>query len=163
MRKVILHNYFKTHDAPVELSTIKALAKAQELDPLKYWKGIKSIVRAPDTDNWNAHYDFEKDQILFQAKFEKKTFQDKVLTILHELGHRGQSVDSKTYKAFCDQGLGSVKNFLAMCNTTHREDYEKNGVDNPDEEAFAESYARFALGMPMPEAIKAFWTKRIGS
>lgn len=162
MRKVILHNYFGTTKDAVSLSTIKALAKAQELDPLQYWKGITSIVLAPDTDNWNAHYDFAKDQMLFQAKFEKKDFSDKVQTILHELGHRGQNVDPKTYKAFCDQGLGSVKNFLAMCNKTHLDDYKKNGIDNPDEEAFAESYARYALNLPMPEEIKAFWKKRIG-
>jgi hypothetical protein len=159
MRRVIIHNYVRVRDA-VSASTKEALAKARSIDPLKYCVGIKCIRLVNDTDNWNAAYLFDKDRIELQNKFERKTFDDKVQTLLHELGHRGQVKDPDTYKAFCDQGLGSEKNFLAMCNKTHRDDYEKNGIDNPHEEAFAESYARFALGLPMPPAIKAFWEKR---
>lgn len=159
MRRIVLHNHFGTRDA-VELSTQNALTKAREIDPLKWFNGIKCISVVPDTDIWNASYDFKEDKIRLQKKFEKKAFLDKVQTILHEIGHRGQNVDPKTYKAFRDAGLGTKENFLAMCNKTHRDDYAKNGIDNPDEEAFAESYARFALGLSMPKAIKAFWEKR---
>lgn len=144
----------------VSASTKEALAKARSIDPLKYCVGIKCIRLVPDTDNWNAAYVFAEDRIELQGKFEKKPFDDKVQTLLHEMGHRGQVKDADTFRAFQDQGLGSEKNFLAMCNKTHRDDFKKNGIENPDEEAFAESYARFALGLPMPAAIKAFWEKR---
>jgi hypothetical protein len=160
VRRIVLHNHI-TRDASVDIK--KALARAKEIDPLKYHVGIKSIVIVPDTDKWNAAFVFDNDKIEIQRKLTNKPFQEQVQVLLHEMGHRGQIKDPKTFKAFKDQGLGSIKNFLAMCNKVHREDYEKNGIDNPDEEAFAESYARFALGLPMPEQIKTFWEKRARS
>jgi hypothetical protein len=163
MRRVVVHNHFGTKDA-VNPSVVKALAKAKQLDKLGYLKGIKSIALVPDSDKWNASYEYPSDKIRVRRKFEKKTFADQVQTFLHEAGHRGQyKVDTKTYKAFKASGLGSVKNFLAMANKVHREDYAKNGIDDPVEEAFAESYARFILGLKMPPAIRKFWQQRIKS
>ena len=160
--RVVIHNYFPARDT-VSSTTKEALAKAQQIDPLKYLVGIKGVKLVPDTDQWNAAYVFDKDLIELQQKFEKKTFLDRVQTILHESGHRGQVKDPETFKAFKAQGLDSNKNFLAMANKVHRDDYAKSGIDNPDEEAFAESYARFALGLPMPAEIKAFWQARVRS
>jgi hypothetical protein len=158
MRRIIIHNHLPTRDATV--AVLRAYRKAQRIDPLGYLKGLKSLVVSPDTDKWNASYEAGKDQIKLRRKFEKKTFSDMVQTLLHEAGHRGQDADPETYKAFKAQGLGTKAQFLAMANKVHREDYAKNGIDNPDEEAFAESYARFALSMPMPEELRQFWEER---
>lgn len=168
MRRIVIHNHIPFTDSVndtkidngISSDSLKAFRKAVAVDPLGYLKGLPRVVKKPDVDQWNASYSFDFDKITIHEKFEKKTFFDKVQTFLHEAGHRGQVVDKKTFTRFNDLGLGSAKNFYAMANDVHRKDYRANGIENPDEEAFAESYARFALKMPMPKAIREFWNER---
>lgn len=183
MRKVIVHNHipFTGHAGkrgtawdkiarvardtastglPISPETAAAFAEAQKRDLFGYLKGLPKVVKEPDTDIWNAAYHFDEDIISFQEKFEKKSFKDKVQTFLHEAGHRGQLKDKETFERFKRLGLGSEKNFYAMANDVHRKDYRANGIENPNEEAFAESYSRFAMFMPLPKAILAFWEER---
>ncbi len=139
----------------------EALHKAQALDILNYLRGLRKIELVPDRDQWNAKFDFDKDLILLEKKFLDKSFSDAVQTLLHEAGHRGQYRDKPTYEEFKRQGLNTVPNFLSMANRVHREDYWRAGIDNLAEEAFAESYARFALGLEMPHSIRRFWAERV--
>lgn len=149
------------HTVDERSSTAVALTMAQRLDRLGYFKGLHQITFESDRDKWNARYEYERDTIVVQAKFENKGFLDKVQTFLHEAGHRGQlRVDPSTYESFKHAGLNTEKNFLAMANQVHREDYARNGINNLAEEAFAESYARFCLGLEMPTTIKVFWQQR---
>jgi hypothetical protein len=152
---VVVHNHFRAKDSVNVVP--KALQQAQRIDPLKYLEGVKRIVLAPDRDDWNAKYDPKTDEIILERKFANKTFSDMVLTLLHEGGHRGQSIDPDTYKEFKARGLNQKSYFLAMANVVH----QRKGTDNIAEEVFAESYARFALKADMPEALRKFWQERI--
>jgi hypothetical protein len=156
--RLIIHNRFVALDSE---STAAAFECARGIDPLHYLRGLKKLTYAPDRDKWNAKYDHIHDEIVLERKFEAKDFLDKVRTILHEAGHRGQYNDPATYSAFKAAGLNRKDYFLAMANPVHRQDYASNGIDNVAEEAFAESYARFALELKLPPAIAGFWSKRV--
>lgn len=151
-------------DAALPFAEMPALAEAAARDRLGYLDGLKRVTLLPDVDQWNAAYDFANDGIVVQGKFADKDDLDKVQTMLHEGGHRGQVVDGSTFEDFKRRGLGSVENFLAMANQVHRDDYERTGtVDGQEDEAFAESYARACLGLDMPPAIAEFWSQRFGA
>lgn len=151
-------------DAALPFAEMPALAEAAARDRLGYLDGLKRVTLLPDVDQWNAAYDFANDGIVVQGKFADKDDLDKVQTMLHEGGHRGQVVDGSTFEDFKRRGLGSVENFLAMANQVHRDDYERTGtVDGQEDEAFAESYARACLGLDMPPEIAEFWSQRFGA
>lgn len=162
--RYIVHNHFpRALDSGLDDEFASALKQARAIDPLGYFPGLKRLTLTPDTDKWNAAYSPDKDEIEIQAKFHKKTFTDKVQTLLHEVGHRGQfTADPETFKAFIKAGLNQLGFFLAMANEVHQADYKKAGIDKKDlaDEVFAESYARFALGLPMPAELKSFWATR---
>lgn len=144
----------------ISKSTIEAFRQAYYLDPLGYMFGIKSIRIVPDSNKWNAQFDNKSGAIILQRKFEAKDLLDKVQTLLHEAGHWGQYNDPITYSAFKKAGLNRKDFFLDIANNVHRQDYEANGIDNIAEEVFAESYARFALQLPLPQKLRDFWAKR---
>lgn len=166
--KLVVHNYL-----PVQRATdgatgagrhfIVAWQQAKKFDFLKYLDGLAKLTFTEDTDQWNAGYVSDKDEIVVERKFMKKTLFDMVQTLLHEGGHRGQEFDPKTFKAYEEAGLSKLEFFLAMANKVHQDDYRKNGIE-PDtmrDEIFAESYSRFALSRGMPDALHKFWTERV--
>lgn len=141
------------------LSPKTALVATLKRDKMRFLKGLRRINVIPDTDQWNADYNDKTDQVTLRRKFLSKTLAEQVNILLHEAGHRGQSKNPQLFAAFKKAGLGTVKDFRAMANAVHQKDYIKNGIANPDEEAFAESYSRFCLDLPMPNAVRAFWRK----
>jgi hypothetical protein len=162
--RYVVHNHFPARDTGVDNEFVAAWTQAKRIDPLRYLDGLKQLTFARDFDQWNAAYLPETDTVEVQDKFHAKTFTDKLQTLLHEAGHRGQMrVDKETFVAFKAAGLVKRSNFLAMANQVHQEDYRKNGIEPSvmADEIYAESYARFSLGMDMPEEIRAFWTKRV--
>jgi hypothetical protein len=130
---------------------------------MDYLPGLKKLTLTPDTDKWNAAYLPDNDEISIQAKFHKKPFMERVQILLHEIGHRGQfTADPETFKKFKAIGLDKVGFFLKMANQVHQEDYRKNGIKPKElaDEVFAESYSRYALGLPMPAELRDFWATR---
>ena len=161
--RYVVHNHIQALDNGLDNEFADALKQARAIDPMKYFPGLKRITLTPDTDKWNAAYVPDKDEMIIQAKFHKKTFMDKVQTLLHEIGHRGQfTADPATFKAFTKAGLVQIGFFLAMANAVHQEDYRKNGIGRKElaDEVFAESYSRYALGLPMPADLRGFWATR---
>ena len=148
------------HFIPDESGDAWELAKKRDL--LGYADGLKRLTFEPDRDKWNARYEADNDVVVIQAKFLVKGFIEKTQIFLHEFGHRGQVKDPKSYEAFLGLGLNKLENFLDMANKVHREDYAKNDVDSTEvsEEAFAEGYSRFCLGLEMPDELRAFWQER---
>lgn len=131
---------------------------ARQFDRLGYMKGLSKIELEPDRDKWNANYDPDKDTITLEGKFEAKDDAEKLHIMLHEIGHRGQNKDAETYEDFKRRGLNQEQYFLEMANPVHLRDFRCRGhVDNIAEEVFAESYARYVLGLPMPLELHEFW------
>jgi hypothetical protein len=162
--RYVVHNYFPKRAIDSYREFPEAWAQAKSIDPLRYLRGLTKLTFIADVDQWNAAYIPEDDEIEIQNKFHKKTFNDKIQTLLHEGGHRGQMrVDKKTFEAMKSAGLINVPNFLAMANQVHQDDYHKNGIGSRElgDEVYAESYARFALGMGLPEGLKKFWSERV--
>ena len=162
--RYVVHNHFPTRDVGPQQDFVQAWVQAQSIDPLRYLEGLSKLSFVSDIDNyWNASYTPDDDTVTVAAKFHDKSFNDKVQTLLHEAGHRGQKIDRRTFEQFLREGLDRLRFFLAMANKAHREDYDKNGISASEmaDEIFAESYSRFALGMEMPEPLRAFWTRRV--
>lgn len=160
--RFVIHNHLPVRTLDSYREFPEAYAQATSIDPLGYLKGLTKLTFVGDIDQWNAAYIADSDEIVIEKKFHAKTFMDKVQTLLHEGGHRGQyKMDPETYKTFKATGLATVSNFFTMANRVHRQDFVKNGIEDHAEEAFAESYARFALGLEMPEEIRKFWTQRV--
>lgn len=162
--RYVIHNHFPVRTVDSYREFPEAWAQARSIDPLRYLQGLKKISFIGDDDKWNADYNPENDTITVRNKFHKKTFMDKVQTLLHEGGHRGQmKVDKPTFEALKQSGLVTRKNFLAMANQVHQDDFKENNISDPGlaDEVFGESYARFALGMSMPEGLRKFWEERV--
>lgn len=139
------------------------LEEARKRDALGYLRDVWHVVREGDPDQWNASYDPDADQIVLEGKFEQESDVEKVRTMLHEAGHRGQyKIDVETFEDFKRRGLNTPRNFLTMANTTHVLDLEQRGkVDDLPGEVFAESYARAMLGMEQPDDVSRFWDERL--
>jgi phage-related protein (TIGR01555 family) len=135
---------------------------AQRYDTLGYLKGLRSLILVPDRDVWNAEYDPDDDAVIIQQKAMDLPAGEHVRIFLHEGGHRAQyKVARKTFSAFKRAGLGTLAQFKAMANEVHQEQYRKTGkVQDLIGEVFAESYARFILGMNMPNELLDFWKKQ---
>jgi hypothetical protein len=162
--RYVVHNHFPARDEiGPQGDFVQAWVQAQNIDPLRYLEGLSKLTFVNDIDNhWNASYIPDSDEVSIAAKFHDKGFNDKVATLLHEGGHRGQKIDRRTFEQFKTLKLDRHDFFLVMANTAHRSDYVKNGISGPEmaDEVFAESYSRYALGMEMPEPLRAFWTRR---
>jgi hypothetical protein len=139
---------------------IRAFQEAADLDQLGYLEGLAGVREVADVNQWNSDYDPDRDGITLQAKFNGKSFYDKVQTLLHEAGHRGQEVDADTYEAFKRMGENKLSFFVAIANPTHLKDFERHGIKDIAEEVFAESYARSMLGLEMPAELAEFWQER---
>jgi len=164
----IIHNYFPairdraiSDDADPAIILPKLVAAVRKYDKLHYLKGLKKFITMQDVDQWHSCYDSNNDSITLQAKFFKKSFADMLRVLMHEVGHRGQYKDPQTFETFKKLGLGHVKHFLEMANAVHRRDFRRKGIENPVDEAFAESYSRFCLSVDMPSEVEEFWRKRI--
>jgi hypothetical protein len=177
MTRIVVHNYipgpYKTRDTAEALAKLPALKKAKFLelldqaglkDVMSYLPGLTRLAVLTDTDKWNACYVPSDDEILIQSKLLDKPINTQLEVLMHEIGHRGQQVDPKTYKLYRKSGEATLRNFLAMANDVHQEDYKKNGIGAAEmvDEIFAESYSRFVLGRVIPEGLKAFWRGRLG-
>lgn len=136
-----------------------ALSRARALDRLGYLDGVSAVRSVPDRDQWNAQYDDRSDAIELQHKIRQKPHAEVVHILLHEIGHRGQEVDRRTFQAFRRAHLARMRSFLAMANEVHLEDFARRGkVDGgAPAEIFAESYARAMTGAEMPEELRRFW------
>jgi hypothetical protein len=160
----VVYNHFPTRDTAVDNDFVRAWKYVNEIDPLHYLDGLNRLTFVRDFDQWNGAYLPATDEIEIQDKFHRKTFADKLQTLLHEAGHRGQMrVDKPAFTRFKLLGLSKRSSFLAMANQVHQEDYRKNGIEPSimADEIFAESYARFSLGMDMPKELRTFWTERV--
>jgi hypothetical protein len=162
--RYVLHNHFPARDVVLDEGFAQAWERTRSIDPLHYLDGLTRLTLIRDFDKWNGAYLPDGDAIEIQDKFHRKEFHDKVQTLLHEAGHRGQmKVDKATFARFKALGLSKRSSFLAMANKVHQEDYRKNGIESSimADEIYAESYARFSLGMDMPEELRTFWTERV--
>lgn len=151
----------------LSISSIRnALDRAILIDrrTLGYLRGLKKLRVIADKDVWNGEYDEENDVVILQRKLMAKPLQMQIRVILHEGGHRAQfNVDVGTFDRFSALGLGRLKFFLPIANQVHRRDYQRTGrVEDVAGETFAESYARFALGIAMPAELRKFWDDRAG-
>jgi hypothetical protein len=151
----------KTEKQQKTKTTAQAWEQARTIDPLNYLWGLKQLTFVADKDKWHSRYIPDTDTIEVEQKFQDKDYTDKVQTFLHEGGHRGQMKDPETFAAFKKLDLDTLPNFLEMANAVHRSDFFKHGIDDLAEEAFAESYARFALGLEMPPELRDFWQTRV--
>ena len=141
-----------------------AFEAAGPYDQLGYLRGVKAIHEVPDQDQWNATYTPQSQTITIQGKFDAMDAAEQVRTMLHEGGHHGQTVDKAAFDDFVDRGLGDEAHFVPIANAVHRCDFEKTGkVDGVAGEAFAESYARACLGLPLPEDLESFWKERFAA
>jgi hypothetical protein len=140
----------------------EVLQAARALDCMDYLSGVKRVMLVEDKDQWNAEYDFDRNTITIQGKLLAQPNDEQIRTVLHEGGHHAQfKKDKATFAAFKREGLGSTANFIAIANKAHTEDYQRTGwVDDIAGETFAESYARFCLGMEMPQPLRNFWNAR---
>jgi hypothetical protein len=142
-----------------------ALATAERCDLMRYFDGLKRIAPVPGESEWHAEYDEERDQIVLHPSFEDLSETEKVETLLHEAGHRGQEIDPESFRLFKARHLDDIESFREMANPVHLANYERTGkVDSGlAAEVFAESYARAMLGLPMPYQLREFWDDRLGS
>ena len=133
---------------------------AKQLDKLGYLKGLRSVTTIPDRNRWHSSYEPDRDEIEIQEKFYKARPEKQMHMLLHEAGHRGQEVDHETYEKFKELHLNQMPYFRDMANREHLADARRHGVENVAEEVFAESYARYMLGLEMPRELWEFWDER---
>lgn len=165
--RYVIHNYLPARDHDFQRNDFPQVwAQAHAIDPMRYLKGLSGLQFIRDGDKWNADYSPDDDIITIRDKFHSKSFMERVQVLLHEAGHRGQmKVDIPAFEEFKRRKLNKLSSFLAMANKVHQEDYRENGIDEKTrgDEIFAESYARFALGLPMPDELKQFWESRMSA
>ena len=146
-------------------SYLAALKKARDLDRMLFFDGVRRVRVVPDADQWNAHYDERRDEIVLQEKFLLKTFDDKVRTLLHEIGHRGQFRQRRLFARFRRSALARTQSFVAMANPVHSEDFRERGEVESGiaDEIWAESYGRAMTGMAAPADLLEFWRRAVAS
>jgi hypothetical protein len=134
----------------------------QEFDRLRYGVGLSQFRILPDRDKWHSFYDAQRDQIGTEGKFWRASPDERLHMFLHEVGHRGQQVDPETFADFKRRHEANLAEFEAMANPVHLRDEREGHLHNLAEEVWAESYARWCLGMPMPAQLMEFWDERAG-
>ena len=142
-----------------------ALATAERCDLMRYFDGLKRIAPKPGESEWHAEYDEERDQIVLHPSFEDLSETEKVETLLHEAGHRGEQIDPQSFGEFKTRHLDDLSSFESIANPVHLAEFKRTGkIDSGlASEVFAESYARAMLGLPMPYRLREFWDDRLGS
>ena len=143
---------------PVDHAMMREAAAADRLD---FLRGLKRIRVIPDKDQW--HGETDKGVITLEAKVEDMAPLEQLHIFMHEVGHVGQDVAPAVYKAFLRAHGARLADFVAIANPTHLEDFERTGeVDSGlGPEVFAESYARFCLGLELPADLAAFWRGQV--
>jgi hypothetical protein len=151
-------------DAPISHEQLDVLKEAQSEDRLGYLRGLRSIEFDADVGKWNSEYNAVTDAIRCGPQFSTKPYSDQLRTMLHEAAHRGGlKVDKPTFEAFCKAGLARRDYFLVTANPVHFQDaVERGGVSDGEvaDEVFAESYARYILGLEQPLPLNQFWQRR---
>jgi len=138
----------------------RALGAARENDRLDYLDGVASVREvAQGDDDFHSWYDPDEDEIGIKPAFADRPHDERMHMLLHEAGHRGQEVDPAAWEAFERLGLATREAFEEMANVAHRREGAR-GRDR-EEEVFAESYARFCLGLDMPAELRDFWRGRV--
>ena len=143
---------------PVDHAMMREAAAADRLD---FLRGLKRVRVIPDHDQW--HGETDKGVITLEAKFEDLAPLEQLHVFMHEVGHVGQDTAPAVYKAFRRKHGARLADFVAMANPTHLQDFERTGeVDSGlGPEVFAESYARFCLGLELPADLAEFWRGQI--
>jgi len=158
---VQIHNHVHRRTTRDVSPVVVVLAEARQRDRMGYMCGLRRLALVPDSTKWHSNYDATDDTVTLERKFFGQAFDRQIETLLHEAGHRGQTVDRESYELFKRDGLNTRENFLAMANKAHRDDYHRHGIRDLAEEAFAESYGRFCVGWGMPPRVAAFWVSRV--
>jgi hypothetical protein len=142
-----------------------ALATAERCDLMRYFDGLKRIAPVPGESEWHSEYDEERDQIVLHPSFEDLSETEKVETLLHEAGHRGEQIDPQSFGEFKTRHLDDLSSFESIANPVHLAEFKRTGkIDSGlASEVFAESYARAMLGLPVPSRLREFWDDRLGS
>jgi len=97
---------------------------------------------------------YVSDEIMTHQAWLDKSPADKASTLLHEFGHRMQHVShAGIFKEFKKLGLAS--HAQDMLGTFYR-NYE---AAHRAGETFAESFARYKVGQPLPKPLESFWKK----
>ena len=143
---------------PVDHAMMREAAAADRLD---FLRGLKRVRVIPDKDQW--HGETDKGTIILEAKFEDLAPLEQLHVFMHEVGHIGQDTAPAVYKAFRRKHGARLADFVAIANPTHLQDFERTGeVDSGiGPEVFAESYARFCLGLELPADLAEFWRGQI--
>ncbi len=144
----------------VHAKAMTLLAEARRYDHMGYSLGLRDVRIGPDRSKWHSYYDFGKDRIVTEGKFWRTPAAERLHMMLHEIGHRGQDADRSGYEKFKRLHLNHLSNFEAMANPVHLHDERAGHLHDLAEEVWAESYARWCLGLPMPDELKEFWDER---
>jgi hypothetical protein len=136
------------------------LVEARKCDRLDFSIGLRGVRIAPDRSRWHSFYDPGKDEVTTEAKFWRESALERLHMFVHEIGHRGQEVDRSGYERFKHLHLNKLSNFESMANPVHLRDERAGHLHDIAEEVWAESYARWCLGLPMPAELKGFWDER---
>lgn len=144
-------------DAAIEW---KILQKAKASDVFDFAVGLKRIKLVADTDRWHAST--ENGTVTLEHKFSELPRDEQIHILLHELGHVGQQIAPKLYAEFMYDHEAKLTSFIAIANKVHLKDFRrtKRVESGLGAEVFAESYARYCLGLSMPEDLKAFWESK---
>lgn len=145
-------------DPPIPPEVLDRVVAA---DRLEWMAAVRAVEVVPDGDPWHASEDRRVVQL--ERKFFALPPVEQAHTLLHELGHVGQDGDPETWQAFLRAHGGRARAFEQMANRAHLEDWERRGQveGGMASEVFAESYARFCLGNPVPTFLADFWRSRI--
>lgn len=137
------------------------MREAAAVDRLNFLRGLKRIRVVPDKDQW--HGETDKGVITLEAKVEDLAPLEQLHIFMHEVGHIGQDTAPAVYKAFQRRHGPRLADFVAMANPVHLQDFERTGeVDSGlCPEVFAESYARFCLGLDLPSDLAEFWRGQV--
>jgi hypothetical protein len=136
------------------------LTQAREFDRMGYSLGLRAVRIVPDRSKWHSYYDPSRDEVATEGKFWRESRDERLHMMLHEIGHRGQDADRAGYEKFKRLHLNKMSDFDAMANPVHLRDERAGHLHDVAEEVWAESYARWCLGLPMPGELKEFWDER---
>lgn len=147
-------------DGEMDAAVITLLKIARRLDRMGYSLGLRDVRIVPDRSKWHSYYDFGRDRIVTEGKFWRAPAAERLHMMLHEIGHRGQDADRSGYEKFKRLHENNLSSFEAMANPAHLRDERDGHLHDIAEEVWAESYARWCLGLPMPAELKEFWDAR---
>lgn len=144
----------------VHAKAMTLLAEARRYDHMGYSFGLRGVRISPDRSKWHSYFDPSRDEVTTEEKFWREPSAERLHMMLHEIGHRGQGVDRSGYEKFKRLHLNRLPLFEAMANPVHLRDEREGHLHDIAEEVWAESYARWCLGLPMPDELREFWDER---